>query len=185
MLSGYDKTKVGEQTITVTYEDKKATFKVTVRELEITITNDNYQSLEINNTKYIVADKGTTAEALLGNMKLNSTDYNLVIKNSNSEIVADSDKLKTNQTIELDESNQNFNAVVVIKGDLNSDGIVDLKDLVKLNNYRISKEKTEKQWTSAEKIAFKALKGTEITDENIAQVTFRDIASLNNYRIRK
>ena len=32
---------------------KTATFEITVAELELTITNDNYQYLEINNTKYI------------------------------------------------------------------------------------------------------------------------------------
>ena len=31
-VSGYDKTKTGEQTVTVTYEEKTATFKVTVKE---------------------------------------------------------------------------------------------------------------------------------------------------------
>ncbi|MCB6416824.1 bacterial Ig-like domain-containing protein, partial [Faecalimonas umbilicata] len=33
-VSGYDKTKAGEQTVTVTYEGKTATFKVTVKEAE-------------------------------------------------------------------------------------------------------------------------------------------------------
>ncbi len=39
-VSGYDKTKTGEQTVTVTYEGKTATFKVTVKEAEEPDTTD-------------------------------------------------------------------------------------------------------------------------------------------------
>ena len=39
-VSGYDKTKTGEQTVTVTYEGKTATFKVTVKEAEKPDTTD-------------------------------------------------------------------------------------------------------------------------------------------------
>ena len=74
--------------------------------------------------------------------------------------------------------------IVVVKGDINSDGNVNLKDIVKLNNYRINKENVEAQWSVAQKLAFKCLKNSDITDEKIENVSFSDIVILNNYRIK-
>ena len=77
--------------------------------------------------------------------------------------------------------NEKSNIIVVVKGDIDSNGNVDLKDIVKLNNYRISKSIS---WTNSEKIALKSLRNTGITQTEIEDITYRDVVFLNNYRIR-
>ena len=75
-------------------------------------------------------------------------------------------------------------AALVSNGIANSDGLVDIRDIVKLNNYRINKAESEKNWSNAEKVAFKALSNSNITNTDIAQVVLRDIAILNNCRLK-
>ena len=153
-ITGYDKTKTGQRTITVSYGGKTGTFKVTVKGFEVTI-NNNLKHSEIDGTTYIITEKGTKVEELLKDIELNTQDYNLIIKDSSSKNLADKDTLKTNQTIAIDGAEKDFKKVVIVRGDLISDGKVDIMDIVKLNNYRNNKKKSEKNWSESEKIAFK------------------------------
>ena len=56
-VSGYDKTKAGEQTVTVTYEGKTATFKVTVKEAEKPVTLESITVTAPTKTEYTVGDE--------------------------------------------------------------------------------------------------------------------------------
>ena len=56
-VSGYDKTKVGDQTVTVTYEGKTATFKVTVKEEAKPVTLESITVTAPTKTEYTVGDE--------------------------------------------------------------------------------------------------------------------------------
>ncbi|MCB6416788.1 bacterial Ig-like domain-containing protein, partial [Faecalimonas umbilicata] len=51
-VSGYDATKTGEQTVTVTYEGKTATFKVTVKEEAKPVTLESITVTAPTKTEY-------------------------------------------------------------------------------------------------------------------------------------
>ena len=56
-VSGYDKTKTGEQTVTVTYEGKTATFKVTVKEAEKPATLESITVTAPTKTEYTAGEE--------------------------------------------------------------------------------------------------------------------------------
>ena len=56
-VSGYDKAKTGEQTVTVTYEGKTATFKVTVKEEAKPVTLESITVTAPTKTEYTVGDE--------------------------------------------------------------------------------------------------------------------------------
>lgn len=165
---------------------------MTAQWLEVVTAKDNLnyieKIIELDGKKYLVAKKGANVGDLLSDLTLNideNNDSTLKIKDKVSSEYSDNENLlKTDEKIVISGSEEDIGKIIVVKGDLNSDGKVDLKDIAKLNNYRINKEKAEAQWSVAQKIAFKYLKNVDITDTELENISFRDIVSLNNYRIK-
>lgn len=145
---------------------------------------DNRQYAEINGIKYIIAEKDTKVKSILDDIEINLTGCTLVIKDAESRKLSDTDLVKTNQSIEIEGSEQKVDMIVIIKGDINSDGKVDFKDISKLNNYRINSNKANSSWSDAEKIAFKSLKSINISETAINKISYSDIAILNNQRLK-
>ena len=164
MLSGYDKDTLGEQTIIVTYLGKTATFKVMIVKPEI-IFND-IEVYEKDNNFYIKISPQFTIEELTAKINQEVLLDNIPYY----ENLTEDGKLRTGSKILL---NGEEKYTVVIKGDTNGDGLANIKDMIKINNYR--------------------LYGTTTNFENIYQdaadvnkdgsVDIKDMIRINNYRL--
>lgn len=178
--SGFDSSTAGEKQITVSYGGQTATYNVTVVQVELTINNHPY--VQIDGTIYIIVEKETTVGDLLDDIELNLEGYNLIVE-EDSEKVVDTSNVKTGQNLAIENTNININVVSIVKGDVNSDGEVDFKDIMKFNNYRLYGENVA-NLNDAEKIAFKALKNTTIENATLQEIEFADVVLLNNYRLK-
>ena len=131
MVTGYDKTKVGEQTLTVTYSGKTATFKVTVielhEELEVTIpekydVNEEKGYIEEIYPETTVKDLGITTN---GTMEI----YNGETKLGNDDIVG------TGSIVRITKGEETKEYTLVVIGDLFGNGKMENRDLLKLARY--------------------------------------------------
>lgn len=124
---------------------------------------------KINEVNYVIVSVNTTANDLL---KYISSPYNVTIKmsDSNKEVSGDS-KLATNEMLVIDSIKEQHR--VVVTGDVTGDGKVDMKDLTKINQYRIEK-------TTLDKAEFLA---GDITGDG--KVDIKDVTKLNQYRLNK
>ena len=164
-----------EETLTVKYGNKEnqyeTSFKVKVKsniEDEITVSGKKY---------LILGGKDIVIEDVLNQLD-GTSGY--TVKDKKSKNVDFKDTAKTSQTITKDGST----STLVLPGDVNSDGKITVSDISKLNNYRINSEKAGSAWSDAERIAFKSMSSTEITDTEIDEVTYMDMVALNNRRIK-
>lgn len=127
MISGYDKNKVGKQTVTVTYEGKTVTFDVTVTAVLTGITLDAANV----KTDYIVGE-----ELDLTGLKVTATYSDNTTKDvALSDVtVSGYDKDTTGDqilTVSYESKTATFTVSVVpayMKGDLNNDKKVDAED---------------------------------------------------------
>lgn len=139
--------------------------------------------INIDSVDYAIVNKGTTVENILEDIDINSENYKLIIKDN--QLLEDKDKIKTSSKIELENHEDEFSMIFVVEGDINSDGNVNFKDILKLNNIRISLKEGKSNWSIPEKIAFKCLNGKEVKDSIVKKIEFRNILELNNYRLKK
>lgn len=123
----------------------------------------------INGVNYVIVPVNTTANDLLKQIT-SSYDVTIKMSDSNKEVAGDS-KLATNQMIVIGSTNQQHR--IVVKGDLTGDGIVDIRDLTKMNRYRVEKDTLDK----AEFLA-----GDLIED---GKIDMKDLTKLNQYRLNK
>lgn len=149
---------------------------ITIKENPQTIK----ESVQIADKKYIIVDPKTKAGDILNDLITNFEEYKLVIKDGDTK----ASEAKTSQVIAVEGSDEETNMVIIVKGDVDSDGEVSFRDILKLNNYRLYKTLNEKNWTSDQKVAFKVVKNRKVTSSEIDTLAFTDIVALNNYRLR-
>lgn len=91
MISGYDKNKVGEQTVTVTYKGKTTTFKVKVSEAEVKVTKINLseenKTLKIGE-KFTLEAKVEPDTATNKQVEWKSEDESIATVSSSGEVAA-------------------------------------------------------------------------------------------------
>ena len=131
-VSGYDSTVLGTQIITVTYRGVSQTFDVTVLPKEvsfITATPKTAMS-SIVGEELDMSNVIITVSFVDGTSKIIDSGYTL--GGFDKEIIGD-------QTVTLTYRDKNctFNVTVIdyIPGDINGDGIVNIKDITRLVNY--------------------------------------------------
>lgn len=118
---------------------------------------------------YIVVSQGTTRDDLL---KYVTSAYDITIKSPDkSTTIEGASNLATNQIIEVARKTK---AIIAVKGDVTSDGVVNLSDILKLNLFRLGKLDP----TYAEFLA-----GNVVRVDN--EINFQDILKLNQYRLNK
>ena len=164
MVTGYNANKLGEQEITVTYQGKTASFKVSVEEKNET---EKYEIIEKENNSYLRISTATSKEEIVSKMN----EESLLDEMAHFEDLTEDGKLRTGSKIV---SNNEVKYIVVIKGDTNGDGDIDfINDIIRINNYRLKKIN---DLTEEEKLA------GDINDNN--KIDFiDDIIKINNYRL--
>ena len=133
-VSGYDKNKVGSQTVTVSYEGKTATFTVTVQSrVPDSITSGTYS---VGSGFISKISAGTTVTQLLNgvNEKVYCKVYN------GSTEVTGSTRIGTGMTIKLlDGSTVKQTLTVVVTGDTNGDGNITVTDMLAVKSHLLKK----------------------------------------------
>ena len=131
-ISGYNPEKIGNQTVSVTYKGVTETFDVTVTEKEvsfITVKNNNNtnviigEELDMSNVDIIVNYKDGTKRNIKEGYEVQNYD---------------NEKLgEQTVTIKYRGKIGTFNVTVIdyVRGDINGDGIVSIKDVTRLVNY--------------------------------------------------
>ncbi len=137
-ITGYDKNKIGTQTITVTYQSKNATFTVTVKsKVPNSITSSTY----IVSGGYISKiPAGTTVSTLING--INEKQYIKVYK-GNAEVSGNT-KVGTGIIVKLmDGSTVKQSITVVVTGDTNGDGDISITDMIAVKAQILGKSKFE------------------------------------------
>ena len=137
-ITGYDKNKIGTQTITVTYQGKNATFTVTVKsKVPNSITSSTY----IVSGGYISKiAAGTTVSTLING--INEKQYIKVYK-GNAEVSGNT-KVGTGIIVKLmDGSTVKQSITVVVTGDTNGDGDISITDMIAVKAQILGKSKFE------------------------------------------
>jgi len=131
-ISGYNPEKIGKQIVSVTYKGVTETFDVTVTEKEvsfITVKNNNNtnviigEELDMSNVDIIVNYKDGTKRNIKEGYEVQNYD---------------NEKLgEQTVTIKYRGKIGTFNVTVIdyVRGDINGDGIVSIKDVTRLVNY--------------------------------------------------
>lgn len=131
-ITGYDKEKIGKQTVTIEYDNCFANFEVLVKEYVMTVTSKFNAKLK-NDGENKILQISPNAEMLTSNV-LNYDELKVVFVDNNLDItyVNDNenwslDTVKTGDKI-VDSDNNMY--IVVIYGDVNGDGkICDVSDI--------------------------------------------------------
>ena len=132
--SGYDKNKVGKQTITVTYQGKSATFTVTVNSRVPSSITSNVYTINGGYISKIAA--GTTVSTLLNG--INEKSYCKVFK-GNSEVSGNT-VVGTGMVVKLMDGNTvKQSGTVVVTGDTNGDGGITITDMIAVKAHVLKK----------------------------------------------
>ena len=126
MLSGFDGTKTGKQTVKISYGGKTTSFTVTVKAAEIT------SSVYRISGKYVRGiDPGTTAAELLSGLKQSNVRlYSASGQLSDTALVGTATKV-----VLLDGTAQKATYTVIIRGDVNGDGKINQADATRIQQY--------------------------------------------------
>ena len=131
----------GEQTITVTYEDKETSFTVTVFEVEeekLEINIEEYQQEQDGEIKYINnINPGVTAGQVLEKIQVN-TGATKKVYDVTTEVLTD-EILATGMKIVISLNSQVAEYIAVVSGDINGDGQITATDLTRMKNHILEK----------------------------------------------
>ncbi len=167
------------------FKDQNATEEIQQKDIKIEKLEHNYkegictlcgEGIFVKSSNYIVQDKSiigisleTKKEAFLENIK---EDFKIIITKGNTEIT--SEKIGTGMKIIISKDDNligNYNAIIL--GDCNGDGKSDIKDMVKINNYRLYGTTND----------FDELYQKASDTNKDGKIDIKDIVRINNYRL--
>ena len=137
-VTGYDKSVLGEQEITVNYKEFVVTFKVKVLSDEIIFE------------KYVpeITEEGNYIEEIYKNETIKdlkddiTTEGTIKIYNKEKEEILEDDvEMATGMTVEIILDDKVVTYEIVVTGDINGDGKVDIIDQSILAGYMVQEEK--------------------------------------------
>ena len=167
MVTGYDKEKVGEQTLTVTYGGNTATFKVLVTEKELGIDLGKYTLKE---ETYIIGIQPKTKIKDLGIKAINGE---MKITKEEQEIKDEEVTIGTGYKVVITNGTETKEYILVVRGDCDGNGKADFKDMLKINKHRLNKVQLQGEYLEAGE-----LNGDE-------KVDFKDMLKINKFRLNK
>ena len=172
VLDGED-LKVGQETVTISYTENGIT-KTTKQNicvssnLEEEVFNDD-STYFINEEKIIGINPNTSIVEFEGNVK---TQFEVQVFKDNELITTG--KIATGMIVVIKENGQEINRfTAIVKGDCNGDGMADVRDMVKINNYRL-------YGTTTNFSEIYQLAGDINSDDKI---DVKDMIRINNYRL--
>ena len=137
-------------------------------EPEIQISSEKYT---INNEYILKVQSKTTVEDFKANIETNATNIN--IYNKNGEIVEEDEVIVSGMQLELKLNNLIKTFKVVVSGDVNCDGKVNLTDMVMVNWARLKQRN----------LGELELKAADVTYDG--KVNIIDLIQINRYRLKR
>ena len=162
--SGFSNSTVGNKTITLTYEGKTTSFDVEIIGTEYIFKSSG--DYLINDNKYVINVQPST---ILSNFKKQLNDGVQCTVRENNTSISDNSTIKTSQQISV--GNNTYK--MVVKGDVNGDGIADIRDIMQINKHRLNKTKLENEY----------LKAGDVNEDGVSDI--RDLMQINKYRLGK
>ena len=121
-ITGYNKTKAGKQTVTLTYDKQTVTFDVFVLEDGI-LKNVSIETYVTDFRKNIISGENVTIK--------------LVDRNNNE--LEDEDIIKTGDKLQVNANGEIKEYPIAVNGDVDGDGDIDIVDLLLINKHRLNK----------------------------------------------
>ena len=161
-------TKIDEESMIEHNYDKGICTICGNKEPGIEIVSDKYDIEELYISKI---ESKTTIKELKENVSTNATEVKIYDKD---QVVQDENEiLKTGMRLELNLENEKETYIIVVNGDLNCDGKVNILDMVVMNKHRLNKKILEGEYLVA----------GDVTGDN--KINIRDIVKVNKYRLNK
>ena len=133
--------EIGEVLITVKVKGEDASAQMTVTVVNNLITSDIYDVEEKETEKIIIgADEGETLKDFIDKLSNEESMINIYDKEGN--LIQDKTQVvKTGLIVKLELEGKVYDeAIIIVRGDINEDGIIDVSDKVSLVNHILLKE---------------------------------------------
>ena len=162
---------------TITAKDNAG--NVTTVNFEI---DDGKEKLEVSFKGYTIETEGkteyvvniqpnTTIKTFKQNIQTNGTIE--IYDASNKKVTNDNNKAGTNMKVKITKGDETREFILVVRGDVNGNGVADFSDMLKINKNRLNKSKLEGAYLRAGDI-----------DEN-GKADFSDMLKINKFRLGK
>lgn len=135
---------------------------------EIKIESEIY---EIDDTYVSKVIPKQTVNTVKNNIKASGAEINIYDKEDN--LIQGITRVGTGARVEIKNENETKNLIVIVNGDVNGDADADFKDIVKMNQARLNKEKLDYIYSSAADV------------NGDGKVDLKDIVKINQFRLNK
>ena len=136
--------------------------------LEIKIESEIYKIDDKYVSKVIPKQ---TVNTVKNNIKVSGAEINIYDKDDN--LIQGITRVGTGARVEIKNENETKNFIVIVNGDVNGDAGADFKDIVKMNQARLNKEKLDDIYSLAADV------------NGDGKVDFKDIVKINQFRLNK
>ena len=168
-ISGYNSSKEGTQEIIVNYKGKTLKYNVTV--LEPIENNYKTKISQSNNITYLISKKSDRPISIF---KHQFAAYgNIEVYDKQGQVITENNIIKTGMLVNINKENENNNYILIVNGDISGDGKVDIKDIIRINNYRLYGSENELE--EINKIA------GDVNEDN--KLDIKDMIRINNQRL--
>lgn len=132
---------------------------------------EDYNEVIQDGKQYLInIAPNTTFEDMLKKIKSNGI---ITLYKNNNEITDKKTKISTGMKLKISYNDTNSEYIIVVKGDSNGDGIIDIKDILQINKHRLNKI---------------SLKGENLLSGDVNKdnkVDIKDILQINKFRLNK
>ena len=163
IVSEFNNQKLGIQNLDIVYKGKETILIVNVKQID---EFEEIDSFEYNGSSYIYISSNFSLE----NVKEKISGITKIEENTGT-VIEDMNKCVAtgNKITRRDGSKY----IVIVKGDVNGDGIIDIQDMITINNYRLYN--TENNLEEVYKLA------ADVNDDK--EIDIQDMIVINNYRL--
>lgn len=138
---------------------------------KLNISLNNYSEKNINNKTYLEnIAPGTTIEGLMSNITTNGT---IEVYKNNQKITDTTVKMSTGMKLKISLNDENYECIVIVKGDTSGDGSANLEDIFQINKHRLNKKLLENEFLLA----------GDVNSDN--EVDIKDLLLINKFRLGK
>ncbi len=170
----------GTQTITISGaqdmvgnvmdHDSSKSFTMT-EELQAHFTN--YKISEKEGKKYLSTTKQNITPTLKHLSEMLQTNGTVKVYKGTTEITDENSKLATGMQLKIMLNNALLEYTILVKGDTNGDGTIDIKDILAMNKHRLNKSTLEEAFQLA----------GDVNED--AKIDIKDVLQINKFRLGK
>lgn len=131
------------------------------------------EEIKITEEKYITnIQPNTELKELLKEIKSIVNDTSVTVNDENG-LLEDTDIIKTGQKVIIGEESNSSTYTTVVLGDVNGDGAINIRDILRINRHRLKRIQLEDEF----------LKAGDVNKDEVLNI--KDILKINRYRLNK